>query len=531
MASRHYPHNSVQSPDYYPFPKAETSGRIMDASKINHLPNSPRVPAYAQLFHANAIQPLSLASIQSSHMDRDTMFMQSQYMSFAPNPAVAHYAAGAPRHKRSRLSDNIKTDAQGSFSNPDITLIVRQEPREALVLSAGKEKSRKPVDPPPIIQLKVNDKVEVSQHFTQSPHLFAVADLWCADKDERYERAEDRGTPSKSYLCGGLVSSLHRLKDIDNKDGAFFIFGDISVRATGTFRLQFSLYDLQMDQNAAVYLGSIMTKPFKVLAAKDFQGLEESTYLSRAFSDQGVRLRLRKEPRAFAGSKRSYHDDSQQSGSAQSGPTRSDGPFYENESPQQKRYRADTDDRKDSYTDPVPLTQPSYQPSSSYNQTPQPSYTSTNFPAALPQNNYAPSYTPGLSSNYPSTYTGSHSGFVQQPLSSSPYPVRPSIGNRPVSGYSQGINLNSIAPPNSMSQSSLSHSSIPLPNLSHSNLPQSNISHSNLPQSSISHSSLPQSGLPSLAQPGMEAYSDMGDNGWNLPSGSASWHHPPSSGP
>ena len=33
-----------------------------------------------------------------------------------------------------------------------------------------------------------------------------------------------------------------------------------------------------------------------VVAAKDFHGMEESSYLSRAFSDQGVRLRLRKEP-------------------------------------------------------------------------------------------------------------------------------------------------------------------------------------------------------------------------------------------
>jgi hypothetical protein len=37
-----------------------------------------------------------------------------------------------------------------------------------------------------------------------------------------------------------------------------------------------------------------------VVAAKDFHGMEESSYLSRAFSDQGVRLRLRKEPRSIA---------------------------------------------------------------------------------------------------------------------------------------------------------------------------------------------------------------------------------------
>ncbi|KAK3077279.1 hypothetical protein LTS18_010746, partial [Coniosporium uncinatum] len=45
------------------------------------------------------------------------------------------------------------------------------------------------------------------------------------------------------------------------------------------------------------------------VAQKDFKGLEESTYLSRAFADQGVRLKLRKEPRAFGNSlKRSYDE-------------------------------------------------------------------------------------------------------------------------------------------------------------------------------------------------------------------------------
>ena len=47
------------------------------------------------------------------------------------------------------------------------------------------------------------------------------------------------------------------------------------------------------------FLASVVSEPFKVVQQKDFRGLDESTYLSRAFSDQGVRLRLRKEPRAF----------------------------------------------------------------------------------------------------------------------------------------------------------------------------------------------------------------------------------------
>ena len=59
-----------------------------------------------------------------------------------------------------------------------------------------------------------------------------------------------------------MVSSLHRLKDVDNMgmtcwkslptefakplvDGGFFVFSDLSVKIEGEFRLQFSLYEMR----------------------------------------------------------------------------------------------------------------------------------------------------------------------------------------------------------------------------------------------------------------------------------------------
>ena len=116
------------------------------------------------------------------------------------------------------------------------------------------------------------------------------------------------GQKDSAALAGSLVSSLHRLKDVDNKDGGFFVFGDISVKVAGQHRLQFSLYELRKDTVEVACLGSIVSDSFNVVHQKDFKGLDESTYLSRAFSDQGVRLRLRKEPRTMlgAGTKRPY---------------------------------------------------------------------------------------------------------------------------------------------------------------------------------------------------------------------------------
>lgn len=373
---------------------------------------------------------------------------------YSSTPHSGMHFHGAPsRPSRGKLSDNIMTDSKGGFRNPDITLLIRQEPKEALVLSSGKEKGRKPVDPPPIVQLQVKGEVEAGQHFLQSPYLFMVADLWKADRDERC------GDHGASNLYGGLCSSLHRLKDVDNKDGAFFIFGDISVKVTGTFRLHFSLYDLQTTEQAAVFLGSIATKPFKVMPPKDFQGLEESTYLSRAFSDQGVRLRLRKEPRAFAGQKRSYFADGMPP-SQPSAPGRSSSSFYEDEAPPTKRYRADTEDRKESFVEHTPVAQPSF--SSSYTPTQHSSFPTSSFTPAFSQASYAPTYSSLPQTTYAGSYAGATPSNYPAPyLSSSPYnQIRPSAEPRPysIAPYSSQLNFGNL--PQTITQS-IPQSSIP----------------------------------------------------------------------
>jgi hypothetical protein len=217
-------------------------------------------------------------------------------------------------------------------------LTVRQQPREALVTVKGKEKFRKPVDPPPIIQLRTIDGVDPSSNFLQNPYIFVSASLFKADRDEAVEH-----TPNES-LAGTLVSSLHRLKDVDNKDGGFFVFGDISVRIQGSFRLRFTMYEFQPEKGEFQFLNTATSDKFDVVLPKDFKGLEESTYLSRAFSDQGVRLRLRKEARGMMNNKRSYQPES-----ASQAPI---APSYEFQS--QKR-------RKEDYVD-SPVITPSSAP-------------------------------------------------------------------------------------------------------------------------------------------------------------------------
>ena len=73
-------------------------------------------------------------------------------------------------------------------------------------------------------------------------------------------QGDETDNSAQSALAGTLVSSLHRLKDVDNSgtfsivitslyvltlaDGGFFVFPDVSVRLEGEFRLRFSLFEM-----------------------------------------------------------------------------------------------------------------------------------------------------------------------------------------------------------------------------------------------------------------------------------------------
>jgi hypothetical protein len=118
------------------------------------------------------------------------------------------------------------------------------------------------------------------------------------------EDADEQSGPKESDLTGTLVSSLYSLKDTDNSQGGFFVFGDLSVRRVGTYRLAFILYELRLAEKECWLLSRTVSDPFVVYATKTFPGLAESTFLTRSFSDQGVRLRLRKDSRTVSTKKR-----------------------------------------------------------------------------------------------------------------------------------------------------------------------------------------------------------------------------------
>ncbi|KAK4166395.1 velvet factor-domain-containing protein [Cladorrhinum sp. PSN259] len=184
----------------------------------------------------------------------------------------------------------------------DYELLIRQEPRNGCV-ALTKGKDRRPLDPPPIVQLKISNRVDPIQKFLQNPYLILVARLVpkSSNDDSDDKQRQDLKTGD---LAGTVVSSLYNLKDLDNQQGGFFVFGDLSVKKEGTFRLEFILFELRTATRECWQLSSQISKEFTVYASKNFPGLSESTFLTRTFSDQGVRLRLRKDSRTVISRKR-----------------------------------------------------------------------------------------------------------------------------------------------------------------------------------------------------------------------------------
>ncbi|KAG2189176.1 hypothetical protein INT44_004318 [Umbelopsis vinacea] len=171
-------------------------------------------------------------------------------------------------------------------------ILIRQQPRQAKQ-SIAYDRERRPVEPPPIVQIEFSNlTAQETMTCLQSPYYFMTARLVTPDSTVRQPKLCDN---EEDVLTGSVVSSLHRLKDVDNQDAGFFVFGDLAIKIPGTFRIHFSLYEIRGGQ--VINRESIATEPFTVYSPKQFPGPLESTFLSRTFADQGVRMRIRKEHR------------------------------------------------------------------------------------------------------------------------------------------------------------------------------------------------------------------------------------------
>ncbi|KAF1997163.1 hypothetical protein P154DRAFT_294988 [Amniculicola lignicola CBS 123094] len=193
-------------------------------------------------------------------------------------------------------------------------LQVIQQPERARACGSGAKSSadRRPVDPPPIVELRVYEgDTEITFSYNASFFLFATLENARAIAPGRAPSA----TPSFPVLTGTPVAGMAYL-DRPSPAG-YFIFPDLSVRHEGKYRLSFALYEelkdpKDMDPEDRSTLSThpqtgidahvshrleVKSSPFVVFSAKKFPGLSESTALSRMVAEQGCRVRIRRDVR------------------------------------------------------------------------------------------------------------------------------------------------------------------------------------------------------------------------------------------
>jgi hypothetical protein len=205
-------------------------------------------------------------------------------------------------------SSSVRTTKDGRTIRYNLQVI--QQPERARACGSGAKSSadRRPVDPPPIVELRVfeNDQ-EIT--FAYNANFFLHASLENA-RTIAPGRAPSSAAPSFPVLTGTPVAGMAYL-DRPTPAG-YFIFPDLSVRHEGKYRLSFALFenlsevkDLDPDDPEVIFDGNhfvthraeVKSAPFTVFSAKKFPGLSESTALSRMVAEQGCRVRIRRDVR------------------------------------------------------------------------------------------------------------------------------------------------------------------------------------------------------------------------------------------
>ncbi|GJC96379.1 vosA protein [Colletotrichum higginsianum] len=207
-------------------------------------------------------------------------------------------SSSSTRRHRHNNSNNSSNSNNNSDSNSD-----SKYNRSIYNRSNNLNSNRKPIDPPPILELVINTRnfdrsfYGNPQHCLVDPSWFLYASLINAQEDSRQDPEMTR-----KALVGSTCSSLQKYKDPDHQDAGYFVFGDLSVRFEGCYKLQFHLY--KMHGTEMVMCASATTEAFQVHTQRTFPGMAESTFLTRYLSEQGCRLRLRKDSRMASNRKR-----------------------------------------------------------------------------------------------------------------------------------------------------------------------------------------------------------------------------------
>ncbi|RAK82606.1 velvet factor family protein [Aspergillus fijiensis CBS 313.89] len=221
-------------------------------------------------------------------------------------------------------------------------LHIRQQPLAARACGAG-DRDRRPIDPPPIIQMLLTDfdpKSSDDNDILQDPRFtvgcflipepgFSQPDVNADGTGRADELSQGQSTPllsGKAFVSPFYVdedpdpstapahpsssgyyapetgaylppTTYHGTPHTPGQPATFYIFSDLSVRTAGLYRLQFRLMNwghVEDTGKSMPILAEAWTNPFRVFPAKDFPGMRDSSLLTEGLKELGfVELKTR----------------------------------------------------------------------------------------------------------------------------------------------------------------------------------------------------------------------------------------------
>jgi hypothetical protein len=174
-------------------------------------------------------------------------------------------------------------------------LVIRDQPKRAR--ACGHAADRRPIDPAPILELKMFDirgQQQTLQAFCGTMHFVHVT-LFSADG--RHERMNTAHSPKVYNLVGQYVVTGQIAKDNEDREGCFFSFTGLACRYPGRYRLRFVL--MRIDPtippgDGRPQLAEVFSEPFHVLPAKEYEGKGQRSDLASALGLPGNKSRQRR---------------------------------------------------------------------------------------------------------------------------------------------------------------------------------------------------------------------------------------------
>jgi hypothetical protein len=187
---------------------------------------------------------------------------------------------------------DVGTTSSSKLHNVEYSLKIRQQPMAARSCGFG-ERDRRVINPPPVVQLMIKGsslahpqykKLLRGNHYIMSCSLYDESGSEVATFMSGWRRQERQ-------LLGTVTSTPFVGKDEHGEEGCFFCFPDLSCRTPGSFRLKFSLVEIDPTRTGRVEhfpeLAEGNSHIFTVYIAKDFPGMQVSTQLVKCLRDQG----------------------------------------------------------------------------------------------------------------------------------------------------------------------------------------------------------------------------------------------------